>query len=81
MDRTTYKDKSAIQKLGQFVSLKQNVDKEGQKTAMKYGIHLLPTLMVLDSNGKVILKHEGALDAKDLAQLLKDATKRAPKKK
>lgn len=81
MDRTTYKDKLAIQKLGQFVPLKQNVDKEGQKSAEKYKIELLPTLMVLDSSGKVILKHEGYLDAKDLAAFLKDAAKRAPKKK
>jgi thioredoxin-related protein len=81
MDRTTYKDKSAIQNLGQFVSVKQNVDKEGKKTGSKYQVSLLPTLMVLDGNGKVILKVEGALDAKSLGQFLKDAAKKGVKKK
>ena len=80
MDRTTYKNKSAIQTLGQFVSVKQDTDKEGKKTSNKYNVSLLPTLMVLDSNGKVILMAEGALDAKDLSKFLKDATKKATKK-
>ena len=76
MDRTTYKDKSAIQALGQFVSVKQNVDKEGKKSGAKYKISLLPTLLVLDQNGKVVLQTEGALDAKTLAMFLKDASKK-----
>ena len=80
MDRTTYKDKSAIQTLGQFVSVKQDTDKEGKKTGDKYKVSLLPTLMVLDANGKLILMAEGALDAKGLSQFLKDATKKAAKK-
>ena len=69
MDRTTYKNKLAIQKLGQFVSVKQNIDKEGKKTGKKYKVSLLPTLMVLDGNGKVVLKTEGALDAKRIASI------------
>ena len=81
MDRTTYKDKAAIQNLGQFVSVKQNVDKEGKKTGDKYKVSLLPTLMVLDANGKVVLMTEGALDAKSLQQFLKDAAKKAAKTK
>ena len=80
MDRTTYKDKSAILTLGQFVSVKQNVDKEGKKSAVKYDATMLPTLMVLDSNGKIILQHIGSLDAKGLSQFLKDAAKKAAKK-
>ena len=81
MDRTTYKDKSAIQNLGQFVSVKQNVDKEGKKTAAKYEVSLLPTLMVLDENGKIILETSGGLDVKTLSAFLKDATKKASKSK
>ncbi len=80
MDRTTYKNKLAIQKLGQFVSVKQNIDKEGKKTGKKYKVSLLPTLMVLDGNGKVVLKTEGALDAKSLAMFLKDAAKKGGSK-
>ncbi len=80
MDRTTYKDKSAIQTLGQFVSVKQNIDKEGKKSAVKYDATMLPTLMVLDSNGKVVLQHIGSLDAKGLNQFLKGAAKKGAKK-
>ncbi|MEI8281846.1 MAG: hypothetical protein WCG75_05535 [Armatimonadota bacterium] len=80
MDRTTYKEKSAIQTLGQFVSVKQDIDKEGKKSAVKYDATMLPTLMVLDSNGKVVLQHIGALDAKGLTQFLKDAAKKGAKK-
>lgn len=81
MDRTTYKDKSTIQNLGQFVTVKQNVDKEGKKSSDKYKIQLLPTLMVVDHTGKVILKVEGGLEPKDLALFLKDAKKKAAKAK
>jgi thioredoxin-like negative regulator of GroEL len=80
MDRTTYKDKSAIQSLGQFVSVKQNIDKEGKKTAMKYDVSLLPTLIVLDSNGKIVLQTIGALDSKTLGQFLKAALQKGSKK-
>lgn len=79
MDRTTYKDKSAIHSLGQFVSVKQDTDHEGKKTGTKYKVSLLPTIMVLDANGKLVLMNEGSLDAKSLSQFLKDATKRAAK--
>jgi thioredoxin-like negative regulator of GroEL len=81
MDRTTYKDKVAIQNLGQFVSVKQDTDKEGSKTGQKYKVEFLPTLMVLDGNGKVVLKHVGALDTKELGQFLKDAAKKGATKK
>lgn len=76
MDRTTYKDKTALQKLGQFVSVKQNIDKEGKKTSAKYDVSLLPTLMVLDANGKVVLQSIGAADAKTLGEFLKAAIKK-----
>jgi thioredoxin-related protein len=79
MDRTTYHDKLAIQNLGQFVSVKQNVDKEGKKSSEKYDANLLPTLMVLDPNGKVILQTAGGMDAKTLSMFLKDASKKGAK--
>ena len=81
MDRTTYKEKLAIRNLGQFVSVKQNVDKEGKKSSAKYDVSLLPTLMVLDANGKVLLQTSGGLDAKSLSAFLKDAAKKASKSK
>jgi thioredoxin-related protein len=81
MDRTTYKEKLAIQNLGQFVSVKQNVDKEGKKSSKKYNISLLPTLLVLDAKGKVIFETSGGMDAKTLTAFLKDATKKASKVK
>ena len=77
MDRTTYKDKLAIQNLGQFVSVKQNVDKEGKKSSTKYDVSLLPTMMVLDENGKIVLQTSGGLDAKTLSAFLRDAVKKA----
>lgn len=81
MDKTTFQDKAAIKSLGSFVTLKQNIDKEGKKAAMKYKVELLPTLMVLDSNGKVVLMTEGGIDPTDLAAFLKEAKKKASKVK
>ena len=81
MDRTTYEDKSVIQNLGQFVPVKQNTDKEGRRTGLMYKIDLLPTLLVLDAQGKVILKHEGYLDAKTFNAFLKDAKRMVTKAK
>lgn len=79
MDRTTYKDKTALQTLGQFVSVKQNVDKEGSKTARKYGVTGLPTLIVVDGKGKLVSQNIGPLDGTGLSKFLKDATKKAAK--
>jgi thiol:disulfide interchange protein len=81
MDKTTFQDKSAIKSLSSFVTLKQNIDKEGKKAAMKYKVELLPTLMVLDANGKIVLMTEGGVDPTDLAAFLKEAKKKASRAK
>lgn len=59
-----------------FVNLKVDVDKgEGGAIASKYGISALPTLLILDSKGKVVAQSVGARDAEQLRKWAEDALK------
>ena len=56
-----------------FVNYKVNVEKNnGPDLAMIYGVNSFPTLIFVDSNGKVVLRHVGAAyqtQLKEIGQL------------
>jgi thioredoxin-related protein len=60
LDRQTYPDKKVVQFLGQVVPVKLNADiaKNG-KLGEKYGASALPTIAVIDANGKLLGKFIG----------------------
>ncbi len=55
-----------------FINVKYNMEK-GEAVAIrkKYEVNVYPTLLILDSNGKLLKKHQGALNAEDLTEWAK----------
>ncbi len=50
----------------------QNEDDFTKKQIEKYDVTLVPTLIVINSKGKKVLKHEGYMEKGDLDKLMKD---------
>lgn len=63
MDETTFSDPSIVGKINQnFVPLKVNIDDfDGFALRQKLGVTVLPTIIVYDSNGKMINRIEETL--------------------
>jgi thioredoxin len=70
MEENTWRDPSVAKALGGYVPVSVDIDSQGD-IATKYGIHLLPTLMVIDpQTGEVEKRFEGALDARSFEDWL-----------
>jgi len=72
MDRTTWKDselKSLIEK--KAVAIQVDVD-SSPDLASEYGIRVLPTIVLLDSNGNVAKRMVGYQDAKAMIRLFSE---------
>ncbi|MEZ4908596.1 MAG: thioredoxin family protein [Saprospiraceae bacterium] len=76
MDETTYADKSVISSLqDKFVSVKINIDDfDGYTLKEEYGIKILPTVLVLDQNGKVIERYEESMSPSKLTDVLNNVS-------
>lgn len=59
-----------------FMSLDWSSDK-GKEAAAAYGIEKAPAAILVDKNGNVVAKTEGALSAPDMEQALKDLTRKS----
>jgi len=75
MDADTFANAEVQQRMRDFTLLKIDTDKEPE-IARRYGISGLPTTLVLDAAGKVILNRAGYLPPKDFLQLLAQAGER-----
>jgi thioredoxin-like negative regulator of GroEL len=80
LDAGAFKDASFIKALGQFVPAKLDVDRAGKKPAAKFKVQFLPTMLVINSAGKVIATYEGDRSAKDLIKFLNAASAKAKAK-
>ncbi len=76
LQRTTFKDPKAANYFNKnFVNMSIDVEKgEGVKLTKKWGITGLPTLIILDENGKVIDSHVGYVDGNGLIEFAKETT-------
>ncbi len=72
MDETTYADKGVINTLkSNFIPVKVNIDDfDGYTLKAEYNIKVLPTLLVIDPNGKVIKRYEESLSPGKLKDVL-----------
>lgn len=72
MDQTTFRDKKVVDMLNEnFISVKMNIDvPEGFEMKNKYDVQFLPTILIFNSQGKIIERIEETLTAKDLTALL-----------
>ncbi|MGN8057667.1 thioredoxin family protein [Pedobacter sp. 22163] len=68
--KTTFKDPRAAEYFNKnFVSYSVDVEKgEGIDLAKKWQVEGLPTLLILDKNGKVLASHTGYVDGKGLME-------------
>lgn len=73
---TTYKDKAVVARSKQFVSVLINAD-EQPKVLEKYGISGLPTVLFLNSKGKVLLRTTGYDKAPEFLKLMTQITKKS----
>lgn len=80
MDEQTYPDAGVIAASKSFVMVKVDVDEQPEIAAL-YGISSLPTTGWLRADGKPIAGTVGALEARDLIAVMREATKRAQKSK
>jgi len=57
-----------------FVSYKLDIEKDnGPNIAFLYQVKILPTLLFLDTKGRVLVKNEGSVDIKTFMQLAQKA--------
>lgn len=72
MDETTYTDKQVINSLNdKFISVKINIDDfDGYTLKEEYGVKILPTVLVLDQNGRVIERYEESMSPSKLRDVL-----------
>jgi len=74
MDRTTWKDPALLAVIAEkAVPMKVDVDANSELAA-KYGIEMLPTIVVLDSDGKVLKQAIGFQDANKMIKLIEGAS-------
>jgi thiol-disulfide isomerase/thioredoxin len=74
MDQTTFTDKTVIQKMNVFVPVKINTEIE-KKIAEEYAVNGLPTTVILDSKGRIILGSEGYMRSSNLVEMMNLAVK------
>lgn len=81
MDETTYTDDRLAWYIKQnYVPVKVNVeDFDGYEWQRRYNVRVLPTIIILDANGKVLKRHEGSLTGSSmLAELKKYESNKQP---
>ncbi|MGB1204489.1 MAG: thioredoxin family protein [Chitinophagales bacterium] len=61
----------------EFVNLKIDVDsREGKALADKYGVEALPTLVIIEPNGKKLVSNKGMMWSQDMTKLGEKALKK-----
>lgn len=74
MDEQTFSNPEVANYLNKnYISVRVNIDNfDGIEYKNKYDIRFLPTIMVIDANGKVIKKYEESMAPSKLMRILKD---------
>ena len=73
--KTTFKDAKAAAYFNQhFINISVDVEKgDGAELAKTWQVEGLPTLLILDENGKVLASHTGYVDGKGLLEFASEA--------
>ncbi len=76
LQKTTFKDQKAAAYFNKnYINFSIDVEKgEGTILAKTWGIEGLPTLLILDQNGKIIANHIGYVDGAGLLEFAKEAS-------
>ena len=61
----------------EFINLKLDVDsREGKALADKYGVEALPTLVIIEPNGKKLASNKGMMWSQDMMKMGEKALKK-----
>ena len=73
MEESTFRDPEVVEVMSsKYVPYKVDIDnQEGYKLKQKYGVKLLPTLLIFNKDGELVERIEETLDARKLSTLLK----------
>jgi len=73
MEKTTFKDPAVVQAMNEsFIPVKVNIDDSaGFELKNKYEINYLPTMLIINSKGKLVERVEETLTAESLVDLLR----------
>lgn len=76
LQKFTFKDaKVAAYYNKNFINFKIDIEKgEGINLAKKWKIEVLPTLLILDENGRIVANHVGYVDGKGLLEFANEAS-------
>lgn len=76
LQKITFKDAKAAAYFNEnFINLTIDIEKgEGIDLAKHWKIEALPTLLILDENGKIVADHIGYVDGKGLLEFAKEAS-------
>jgi len=72
MARTTLQDSAVAQKLDSFLKLKVDID-ENAALAERFGVHAVPTFIVVNGEGEELVRTSGAESAADFSEWLNGA--------
>jgi len=72
MDKTTFKDKNVVAQLNEnYVPLKMDIESgEGSNLKEQYSIRMLPTILIFNSQGRMVERVEKTLGSESLNSLL-----------
>jgi uncharacterized protein YyaL (SSP411 family) len=70
MERETYAHPDVIEALGSFVAFKLDAEVEGDR-ADRYGVSILPTTLVLEPNGRLVIAVPGQLGPDAMLRLVR----------
>lgn len=76
MSATTLKERSVVQKSKSTVPLRLNAEAEGKALARKYGVSSYPAYLLVDSNGSVFGRAQGAMPPADFKNFIDTGIKR-----
>jgi len=84
MEKTTWRDPSVLSRLGDVVAVRVDAEDatvrdgySGLALAERYGVQGYPTLVVLDTGGRVVARTSGYLSSRDLIDWLDEVLGRA----
>ncbi len=77
MAREVYPDKEVVKLSRSYVFMRvfADTDPEGAELAKKFRAKAFPTLIILDSSGRMVDRRSGALSAPDLIRAIKIITR------
>ena len=76
LDEQVYTEKSVIEQAQHWIAVKVDVDKD-QKTAVKYGINSMPTIVLMKPDGTVVQWVSGVLQPAGMVEFMQSSLDKA----